>query len=117
MRTLLNHFTAYSLQCGYQNAACHAHHTVEQRVCRWMLGVMDRTQSPRLQVTQHLLGGILGVRRQSVGEVTGTLQRAGLIDCRREEIVVRNRAAIEARACECHRLVRLLYRNVMEPLL
>lgn len=117
VRRLLNHFTAYSLHFGYQNAACHAHHTVEQRTCSWLLRALDGTGGPVVVISQRLLAEQLGVRRQSVGLVIVGLQRAGALECRRNHIVVRDRSVLEARVCECYRLTRAHYRKVVEPLL
>src|SRR4029079_19691726 len=60
-----------------QSASCNASHTVEARMCRWLLRMHDLTQSNDLNLTQEFLGQMLGVRRTSVSLVASELQRAG----------------------------------------
>jgi CRP-like cAMP-binding protein len=55
---------------------CNASHTVEARMCRWLLRIRDLTQSDEMSLTQEFLAQMLGVRRTSVSLVAGTLQRA-----------------------------------------
>src|SRR6202167_6402918 len=77
--TLLKHFTAYSLRFGYQTAVCNARHSVEQRMCRWLLISADRLKTGKLRLSQGLFAYMLGARRQSVGAVAAKLQRQALI--------------------------------------
>ena len=60
-----------------QSAACNASHTVEARMCRWLLRMRDLAGSDDLKLTQEFLAQMLGVRRTSVSLVAGTLQNAG----------------------------------------
>ncbi|HPU51760.1 MAG TPA: Crp/Fnr family transcriptional regulator [Burkholderiaceae bacterium] len=89
-----------------QNAACNRHHTVDQQVCRLILMNLDRVKGNLLQLTQELLAGKLGVRRESVTEVALALQRAGLIRYARGSIEVLDRDGLEQRACECYGVVK-----------
>jgi hypothetical protein len=57
-------------------------------------------------VTQELLAGMLGVRREGVTEAAGRLQAAGLIHCTRGHIEVLDRVGLEQRSCECHAVVK-----------
>ena len=59
-----------------------------------------------MSITQELIAQLLGVRREGVTEAAGRLQRAGLIHYSRGKIVVVDRAGLEARACECYRVVK-----------
>src|SRR5215204_173650 len=62
-----------------QSAGCNASHTVEARMCRWLLRMRDLSGSDDLKLTQEFLAQMLGVRRTSVTVVAGTLQQAGFI--------------------------------------
>jgi CRP-like cAMP-binding protein len=114
-RRLLNHFAAYSLRAAYQNTVCNAHHSVEQRACRWLLSTADRARASTITMTQALLAEMLGVRRQSVGEIAVRLQREGLFVYRRNQITLLNRRALERHTCECYRRVQQLYAQIVEP--
>jgi CRP-like cAMP-binding protein len=85
--------------------ACNRHHTIEQQLCRWLLSTLDRLPSGELVMTQELVASVLGVRRESITEVAGKLQRAGLIRYRRGHISVLGRAGLESLACECYGVV------------
>ncbi len=89
-----------------QTGACNRHHSIEQQLCRWLLATLDRTPPGELVMTQELVANILGVRRESITEVAGKLQRLGLIRYRRGHICVLGRAGLEALACECYGVVR-----------
>jgi CRP-like cAMP-binding protein len=92
-----------------QSAACNASHTVQARMCRWLLRMHDLTQSSQLSLTQEFLAQMLGVRRTSVSLVAGELQRAGLIKYRRGNIQLEDVEEIRDCACECYDKVRLHY--------
>lgn len=83
-------------------AACNALHPIDSRFCRWLLQSADRAEAPTLPLTQELLAEMLGVRRTSVTEVAGRLQKDGLISFSRGVIQILDRPALEAITCECY---------------
>ncbi|MDO8905677.1 Crp/Fnr family transcriptional regulator [Hydrogenophaga sp.] len=87
-------------------AACNRHHPIEQQFCRWLLCALDRLQSGEMVMTHELVANTLGVRRESITEVAGRLQQAGVIRYRRGHISVLDRAGLEHRACECYAVVK-----------
>ena len=89
-----------------QTAACNRHHSVEQRLCRWLLLAADRSSGRELVMTHELVAGMLGVRREGITEAAGRLQQAGCISYRRGHIAVLDRGKLAARACECYAVVR-----------
>lgn len=112
MRLMLRYTQALMIQIS-QNAVCNRHHSVEQQLCRWLLSTLDRLPSNELTMTQELIAGMLGVRRESITETAGNLQHAGLISYRRGHITVLNRSRLEPRACECYNVVRKEYRRLL----
>jgi CRP-like cAMP-binding protein len=92
-----------------QAAVCNRHHSVEQQLCRWILMRHDRCQGNDMVMTHELISQLLGVRRESVTQSAVKLQKAGLIDYTRGHFHVRDRAALEHRACECYGVVKLQY--------
>ena len=89
-----------------QLAVCNRHHSLEQRLCRWLLQVVDRVGPAAIPITQELVGEVLGVRRSGVTQASTTLEADGMIERRRGRITVRDRAKLEARACECYAVVK-----------
>jgi CRP-like cAMP-binding protein len=85
-----------------QSAACAHLHRVEQRCCRWLLMTRDRMPSPDFLLTQEFLGMMLGVRRTTVTDVMGTLQKAGLVRYRRGHVSILDHEALQQRTCECY---------------
>lgn len=104
-RLLLRYVQALMTQMS-QTAACNRLHSVEQQLCRWLLLTHDRMSARELVITQELIAGMLGVRREGVTEAAGNLQREGCISYRRGHISVLDRAGLERRCCECYALVR-----------
>ena len=89
-----------------QTAVCNRHHAVDQQLCRWLLLSLDRLPSNVLTMTQELIGNMLGVRREGVTEAAGKLQEAGIISYSRGRITVLDRPKLEARVCECYKVVK-----------
>jgi len=99
-----------------QTAVCNRHHSVEQQVCRWLLSTLDRLPSNELTMTQELIAGMLGVRREGITETAGNLQRAGLISYRRGHITVLDRAGLESHTCECYDVVKQELRRLLSDI-
>lgn len=105
MRLLLRYTQALITQMS-QTAVCNRHHSVEQQLCRWLLLTLDRSNGNELTMTQELIAGMLGVRREGVTEAAGRLQMQGIISYRRGHITVLDRAGLERQVCECYAVVR-----------
>ena len=104
-RLLLSYTQALITQMC-QTAACNRHHSVEQQLSRWLLWTVDRLPAQELTMTQDLVAGLLGVRRESITEAAGRLQQLGFIHYRRGHIDVVDRVGLQTRACECYAVVR-----------
>jgi CRP-like cAMP-binding protein len=90
-----------------QTAVCNRLHSVEQRLCRWLLLTHDRVRSAELLLTQEFIANMLGGRRESVTKAARRLQQAGLIRYVRGHITILDRAGLEARSCGCYEIVKL----------
>jgi CRP-like cAMP-binding protein len=88
-----------------QSAACNRFHTIEQRLCRWLLISHDRVKSDTLHLTHEVLSHMLGATRANVTTAAANLRRTGLIDYSRGSIQIADRQGLEVAACECYRLV------------
>jgi CRP-like cAMP-binding protein len=113
LQSLLIRHEQVLLAQAQQSAGCNAGHTVEARMCRWLLRMRDLTQSDDLKLTQEFLAQMLGVRRTSVSLVAGTLQRAGLIEYRRGNIHLADVEQLRQCACECYETVKGHYARML----
>lgn len=110
---LLLRYTQALITQMSQTAVCNRHHSLDQQLCRWLLLILDRRPNLELAMTQELIAGMLGVRREGVTEAAGALQRDGVIRYRRGRITVLDRAALEQRSCECYAVVRREYDRLL----
>ena len=111
-RLLLRYTQALITQTG-QSAVCNRHHSLEQRLCRWILSCLDRLPAGELTITQEVIGNLLGARREGITHAAAGLQRKGLIRCGRGHIAVLDRLELEARACECYAVVKREYARLL----
>jgi CRP-like cAMP-binding protein len=110
-RLLLRYNEALHAQTA-QTAACNGRHDLEQRLARWLLMAHDRGDGDDLPLTQEFLSLMLCVYRPSITVLASVLQRAGLIRYVRGSITVLDRAALEATACDCYRMVQERFRHL-----
>ena len=96
-----------------QSAACNASHSVEARMCRWLLRMRDLAAADDLVLTQEFLAQMLGVRRPSVSLVAHTLQKAGLIKYRRGNIRLLDVVGLNDGSCECYGTVKAHYDRML----
>jgi CRP-like cAMP-binding protein len=89
-----------------QTAACNALHSVEQRVCRWLLLTQDLANTNVLPLTQDFVSQMLGVRRTTVTQVFGKLETVGMIRTQRRVIEIVDRKGLEQTVCECYQDLR-----------
>ena len=105
LQHLLLRYTQALITQVSQTAVCNRLHSVEQRLCRWLLLCHDRKNCSELLMTQELIANMLGGRRESVTVAAGRLQDAGLIHYCRGRIRILDRNGLEASVCECYRAV------------
>jgi len=102
-QTIVRYAHAFFNQVA-QSAACAHLHQVEQRCCRWLLMTRDRMPSGEFLLTHEFLGMMLAVRRTTVTDVMGGLQKAGLIRYRRGHVTILDHEGLRQRACECYEI-------------
>jgi CRP-like cAMP-binding protein len=86
-----------------QIGACNSVHAVEARFCRWLLRASDALDDESVPVIQETIAQMLGVRRTTVTPIAQRFELRGVISCARGKIVIRDRVALQAAACDCHR--------------
>lgn len=89
-----------------QSVACNRLHTIEERLCRWLLAMHDRAEEEEFELTQEMIAEMLGTQRSGVTLAAGVLQRAGLISYRRGKISILDREGLEQSSCECYKVVK-----------
>lgn len=113
LQNLMLRYTQALMTQISQTAVCNRHHSIEQQLCRWLLLTIDRLASNDLTITQELIAGMLGVRREGITEAAGKLQRLELISYRRGHITVLNRLGLEAQTCECYNVVKKEFHRLL----
>jgi CRP-like cAMP-binding protein len=111
----LSRYTQALMSMIARAVACNALHTVQQRACRWLLTTQDRVDQDEFILTQEFLSQMLGVTRASVNEVARQLQDTGIVDYTRGRITIIDRPGLEARSCECYRVIHDEYDRLLAP--
>jgi CRP-like cAMP-binding protein len=110
---ILRRYAVFALRNAYQTIACNTAHSANQRICRWLLASQDRVGQQQFCMTHECLAQLLGVRRQTVTVLIGALQAAGSIVSRRGVVRIVDRRALETTCCECYRVARSLYDQIV----
>lgn len=89
-----------------QTAVCNRFHSVERRLCCWLLTARDCMRSNSLDFTQEIISHMLGTPRPVVSTAAGLLQDSGFIRYRRGKIVILDPRGLERTSCECYRVLK-----------
>ena len=87
-----------------RTAICNRIHPIQQRLCRWLLMIRDRTGSDDLNLTHEFIGSMLGARRTDVTIAAGVLQKAELIRYSRGHVTVLDVQRLAAASCDCYQI-------------
>jgi CRP-like cAMP-binding protein len=110
-----------------QSAVCNRFHTVQDRLCRWLLVTSEclHRDAPSLSVSppggpagdpevgllpfrQEHIANMLGHQRHRISLAARALLKKGLIDYTGGHLKLLDRAGLEASACECYGIVKEL---------
>jgi CRP-like cAMP-binding protein len=94
--SLLNYGHAFVTQTG-QTAAANACGTIDERLARWLCMAHDRCDGDNVVLTHDLLSMMLGVRRPGVTLALDAMARVGLIEMKRNAILIVDRDSLEQR--------------------
>ena len=88
-----------------QSVLCAKLHSLQQRLCRWVLTLHDRTENRKLDVTQQFLSELLNTSRPLLTATAGVLANAGLILQHRGGITIIDDRELARLACPCYRII------------
>ena len=108
MHPLLRFTQALMAQMS-QVGACNCHHSLEQRLSRWLLLFDDRAKCKPILCTQESLANTLGVRRERLAVAASSLQKLGLINYSRGSISLSNLQRLKSHSCECYSVIKRAY--------
>jgi hypothetical protein len=97
-----------------QLGVCSNYHSIEQRLCRFLLRLFDRVSGNEVAITQERIGELLGVRRVSITQAAGKLQAAGSIECLRGYVRLVSRKKLEERTCACSAIIARAFEAMLE---
>ncbi len=86
-----------------QIALCNTRQSIENRLARWLLMALDRTDSDVVPVTHDLLAMLLGVRRPGVSDVLKDLESRGALAKGRGSLKILSREILQEHVCACYR--------------
>jgi CRP-like cAMP-binding protein len=92
-----------------EQTAVEACQTVEQKLCRFFLMILDRLATDSMAMTHEFVSNMLGVRRESVSAAAHVLQLEGAIQYRRGHITLVNRKVMEDRVSEGYTVLKKEY--------
>lgn len=113
IRRLLLRYVAFVLMQTVQTGICNANHDVEQRLSRWLLVARDALGGDRVPLTHRALARILGVRRASVTNCLGALEKRRAIHVSRGAVVASDPDALSEIACDCTRFIKREYQRLI----
>lgn len=94
-----------------QLGVCNHFHTVDKRLCRWLLISSLQVQSRSFHLTHESLSQVLGTGRTGVTMAANKLQKAGLIQYYRGQIAILDQAGLENTCCDCYRITKEVFEH------
>jgi CRP-like cAMP-binding protein len=98
-----------ALLCQTEQTAVEACRSVEQKLCRFFLMILDRLATDSIAMTHEFVSNMLGVRRESVSVAAHVLQLEGAIQYRRGHITLLNQKVMEDRVSEGYAVLKKEY--------
>jgi CRP-like cAMP-binding protein len=112
---VLRHFQATLTQTS-QSVLCNQLHTLEERLCRWLLTISDRLGRGEFPLTEEFMEQMLGTSRERVAVTTSALQAKNLIEYTpgavASHIAMLDRAGLENATCACYRVIRYEFKRL-----
>jgi len=111
---VLNFMQARLIQVS-QLVACNSHHSLRQRLARWLLMANDCGKSHDVVLSHEYVAMMLAVQRSTVSLAVGELKDAGVVSTGHGRITIVDRKRLENEACECYEAVKHEYQRLLGP--
>ncbi len=115
LHAILLHFVqSFTVQMG-RTIVANLRDPLDRRLARWLAMLHDRVVGDTLAVTHATLAVALNVRRASITDTLHILEGNRVVRCTRGQIVVRDRAALEALAGASYGPAEDAYSRLVAP--
>jgi len=94
-----------------QLGLCNHFHSLERRLCRWLLITSHQVRSETFHLTHETLSQVLGTSRAAVTMAANNIQRQGLIRHHRGQITILDSSGLEEMSCACYRIIKKLLKH------
>jgi CRP-like cAMP-binding protein len=113
LQHLLLRYTQVLLAVISQSVGCSQHHSVAQRLARWMLTLHDYAESNEFVMSQESIAAMLGARRAGVTTAAGELKAEGSIAYSRGRIRILDEEGLKKKSCECYGFIRTQFDSLL----
>jgi CRP-like cAMP-binding protein len=103
LQRLLLAYASVRIEQLSQRAICNVRHTVEERLCNWLLMIHDRVGDDQLPLTHEKIARHLGARRAGITEAINALREQQIVTSSRGQLRITDRPGLELATCECYR--------------
>jgi len=109
-------YALWKLTSAIRNGACNACHSVQERLCRWLLSCCDVLETCEIALSQEVFAKMLGVQRSSINPILQELKAEGALGIGRSRITVLDTAVLLDWSCECYAAMRQDQQELHEAL-
>jgi CRP-like cAMP-binding protein len=111
-RDVLTQYSHALLIHSMRLTGCTGLHSLQQRCARWILTTLDRVTEDRFSITHDFMAMLLGASRPSVSTVIEHFEQRGMLNIRRGQILMGDRAKLAGVACDCYEVIKRNYEQV-----
>lgn len=111
----LDRYCARKMHYAIRSGACNATHSLDQRLCRWLLSCSDLLESREIHLPQEVFAKMLGVQRSSVNPILQRMREDGLVELARGRVTLLDRDGLRSRVCECYEAMKATDASLRGP--
>lgn len=108
-RGMIDAFCHAFLETMIHVVACNRLHSLDERCCRWLLGVHDRLGRVRFELKVRFLARAMGVQNSEADAIVVALENDGLIRSDGSSITILDSVGLRRRACRCYEAIKRGY--------